>query len=125
MDIIIAWVDGNDPEWQEEFNSYKGIKDGNTDPSRFRDWENFHFLFRGIEKFAPWVEKVHLVTWGHLPNWLNTDHPQLNIVNHKDYIPNEYLPTFNSHTIELNFHRIKELSEEYIYVNDDMFIINC
>jgi hypothetical protein len=45
-------------------------------------------------------------------------------VKHEDYIPKEYLPTFNANTIELNFHRIKELSEHFVYFNDDTFITN-
>jgi hypothetical protein len=82
------------------------------------------YWFRGIEKFAPWVDEIHFVTYGHLPDWLDTNHPKLNIVNHQDYIPEKYLPTFNSHTIELNFHRINELSDEYVYFNDDTFLID-
>ena len=57
-----------------------------------------------------------------MPKWLNTNHPKLNIVKHSDYIPSQYLPTFNSHTIELNIHRIKGLSEFFVYFNDDMFL---
>ena len=43
-------------------------------------------------------------------------------MDHKDYIPENFLPTFNSHTIEHNFHRIKGLSEHFVAFNDDMFI---
>ena len=57
--------------------------------------------------------------------WLNTENPKLTVVNHKDYIPEEYLPTFSSHPIELNLHRIKGLSEQFVYFNDDTFIINA
>ncbi len=71
----------------------------------------------------PWVNKVHFVTWGHLPSWLNTDCEKLHIVNHKDYIPEEYLPTFNSNTIDLNFNRIPGIAEQFLYFNDDMFVI--
>lgn len=124
MDFIITWVDGNDPKWQEEFNQFKSIKKGEKSAARFRDWENLQYLFRGIEKFTPWVNKIHFVTWGHLPNWLNTEHPKLNIVSHRDFIPKDYLPTFNSHTIEFNFHRIQGLANEYVYFNDDFFILN-
>lgn len=124
MDFIITWVDGNDPKWRKEMLQHKKTTVENTSEARFRDWENLKYLFRGIEKFAPWVNKVHFVTYGHVPEWLNRDHPKLNIVKHKDYIPEKYLPTFNSHTIELNFHRIKELSEEYVYFNDDTFLID-
>lgn len=36
---------------------------------RYRDWGIFHYWFRGVEKFAPWVRKVYFVTWRHLPEW--------------------------------------------------------
>lgn len=91
---------------------------------RFRDWDNLRFLFRGIEKYAPWVSKVHFVTCGHIPDWLNLNAPKLNFVKHSDFIPNEYLPTFNCNPIEMNIHRIKDLAEQFIYFNDDTFLIN-
>jgi hypothetical protein len=62
------------------------------------------------------------VTWGHLPNWLNRAAPKLHIVRHEDFIPHEYLPTFNSLTITWNLWRIEGLAEQYIYCDDDMFI---
>ena len=125
IDFVIIWVDGNDPEWKKEKNKYKGIVTKEEDDSdhRYRDWDNLQYWFRGVERFCPWVKTIHFVTWGHLPEWLNTDEPRLHIVNHKDYIPEKYLPTFSSHTIELNLHRIKGLSENFVYFNDDMFII--
>lgn len=124
MDFIITWVDGNDPEWQKQYFKYKQGDSMSTHAARFRDWDNLQYWFRGVERFAPWVDQIHFVTWGHLPEWLNTKHPKLNIVEHKDYIPEKYLPTFNSHTIELNFHRIEELSNEYVYFNSDTFLID-
>lgn len=123
IDFVMIWVDGNDPQWQKEKNKYDpSVDNGDNKEVRFRDWENLQYWFRGVEKFAPWVNNVYFVTWGHLPPWLNTDHPKLHVINHKDYIPSEYLPTFNSHTIELNLHRIEGLSEQFVYFNDDMFI---
>jgi len=123
IDFIIAWVDGNDPEWRKEKSLYSGIMEtGDQREVRFRDWDILRYWFRGVEEFAPWVNKIHFVTWGHLPEWLNKEHPKLHIVNHKDYIPEKYLPTFNSHTIELNLHRIPGLAEHFVYFNDDMFI---
>lgn len=123
IDIVIAWVDGNDTAWQKEKSLYSQPSAAESDtPVRFRDWDNLQYWFRSIEKFAPWVRKIHFITWGHLPQWLNVNDPKLHIVRHSDYIPKEYLPTFNSHTIELNMHRIEDLSEHFIYFNDDMFI---
>lgn len=126
IDIIITWVDGNDPEWRAQKNHYKTQIFGTQeidDAKRFRDWDNIQYIFRGIEQFMPWVNKVHFVTWGHLPKWLNTDCPKLNIVKHSDYIPKDCLPTFNSNCIELFMNRIKGIADNFIIFNDDMFIV--
>lgn len=124
IDFVIAWVDGNDKEWLKEKAKYDPSIDLTQDnlSARYRDWDNLQYWFRAVEKYAPWVHKIYFLTWGHIPSWLNTKNEKLVIVNHKDYIPEEYLPTFNSHTIELNMHRIKGLSEHFVYFNDDMFI---
>lgn len=122
IDIVVTWVDGSDPEWLKEWARYSGTPVELSDV-RFRDWGLMRYWFRGIEKYAPWVRKIHFVTWGHLPDWLDTTNPKLHIVKHTDFIPAEYLPTFNSHTIELNMHRIEGLSEQFIYFNDDVFLI--
>lgn len=123
IDIVMIWVDGNDLNWQKEFLKYSPNNTGDKRINRFRDWNTLKYWFRGIEKFAPWVNKIHFVTCGHYPEWLNTSSPKLHFVKHSDYIPKEYLPTFNSHTIELNLHRIEGLSEQFIYFNDDIFLL--
>ena len=125
IDFVIIWVDGNDTEWLASRTRYACSENVNTDGSihRFRDWDNLQYWFRGIERFAPWVRKIHFVTCGHLPKWLNTEHPKLSIVKHADFMPEEYLPTFSSHPIELNLHRITGLSNQFVYFNDDMFLI--
>ncbi len=122
IDFVIIWVDGNDPKWREVKKQYVPSMGDDDQEVRYRDWDNLQYWFRSVEKYTPWVRKIHFVTWGHLPSWLNVNHPKLHIVNHKDYIPEEYLPTFNSHTIEMNLHRIKGLAEQFVYFNDDMFI---
>ena len=124
IDFVLPWVDGNDPAWRAEKAQYAPDVGGDARDIRFRDWGNLHYWFRGVERFAPWVNRVHLITWGHLPEWLNADHPKLNIVRHADYIPPEYLPTFSSHPIELNIHRIEGLSDRFVYFNDDIFLLN-
>ena len=122
IDFVVTWVDGNDPEWQKEKARYSSPDDSDARDRRYRDMNLLRYWFRGVEKFAPWVHKIFFVTCGHLPCWLDTDNPKLQIVRHSDYIPAEYLPTFSSRTIELNFHRIPGLSEHFVYFNDDMFV---
>lgn len=121
IDFVITWVDGADEKWLKEKKEY--LPEADTDPKRFRDWNLLKYWFRGVEKFAPWINKIHFITWGHIPDFLNTDHPKLNIINHKDYLKEEYRPTFNSNAIELSMHKIKGLSEHFVYFNDDTFII--
>ena len=96
IDFVILWVDGNDPAWREEFVRTRQAENDDASEIRYRDWRNLHYWFRSAERFAPWVRKVHFITWGHLPAWLRRDHPKLHIVNHRDFIPAEYLPTFLS-----------------------------
>lgn len=123
IDFVLPWVDGSDVEWQKEKAKYSGTEFSDSSVSRYRDWDNLQFVFRGIEKFTPWVNKVHFITHGHLPKWLNTENPKLNIVNHKDFIPNEYLPVFSCNPFEVNLHRIPGLSEHFVYLNDDIFFL--
>lgn len=122
IDFVIPWVDGNDPFWLEEKNKYANPNDKINKNSLFRNWDNLEYLFRGIEQFTPWVNKIYFLTYGHLPSWLNKYHEKLVIVEHKDFIPLEHLPIFNSHAIEVNLHKIKGLSEKFVYFNDDTFI---
>jgi len=125
IDIVIPWVDSTDPVWLKEKEKYSSEVTSKSDAReiRYRDWNNLKYVFRSIEKFAPWVNKVHFITFGHLPKWLNTQCPKIHIVRHEDFIPKKYLPVFSSHVIELNMHRIEGLSEKFIYFNDDIFLI--
>ncbi|MBQ1306098.1 MAG: Stealth CR1 domain-containing protein [Erysipelotrichales bacterium] len=123
IDVVITWVDPSDEEWQKERAKYRNLKEEANGEVRYRDWGFLKYWFRGLEKNAPWVNRVFFVTCGHYPDWLNTENGKLQIVRHKDYIPEEYLPTFNSNVIELFFHKIPGLSEQFVYFNDDMFLL--
>ena len=126
IDIVVLWVDGNDPEWLEEKSKYAPQKkaDNSATNNRFRDWDLMKYWFRGVEKFAPWVNNVYFVTCGHYPKWLNLDNPKLKLVKHTDFIPEELLPTFNSNVIEMHLNNIKELEEQFVLFNDDIFLIS-
>ena len=123
IDIVIPWVDGSDPQWQKSMRSYSDQLEGDNRPIRYRDWGLLKYVFRSIEQNLPWVRKVHFITCGHLPEWLNLDCPKLHIVKHSDYIPEQWLPTFSANPIEINIHRIAGLSEKFIYSNDDIFFL--
>ena len=124
IDFVVMWVDGNDPEWQKEKQKFS--VDDNADGSiyRYRDFGLLKYWFRGVEKFAPWVNNVYFVTWGHVPEWLDLNNPKLKVVKHSDFIPEDYLPTFSANAIENNLHRIDGLSEQFVLLNDDFFLID-
>lgn len=126
IDFVVTWVDGNDPKWLAEKKKYEkeaGFANDNR-PVRYRDFELLRYWFRAVEQNAPWVRKIYFVTYGHVPKWLDIRHPKIQIVKHSDFIPKKYLPTFSSTAIEMNMHRIKGLSENFVYFNDDMFVLN-
>lgn len=127
IDFVVTWVDDSDPEWLAEKQRYEGISknkdvDKDNEIERYRNWDLFRYWFRAVEKFAPWVNKVYLVTCGHVPAWINREHPKLVIASHKDYMDEAYLPTFNSNPIEENFHCLPGLSEHFVLFNDDFFL---
>jgi hypothetical protein len=129
IDFVVTWVDMDDPAWRADFAKYSGLASvdnsrNETSEARFRDYGFLKYWFRGVERFAPWVRRIHFVTCGQKPDWLDASHPKLRLVDHRDYIPAEYLPTFNSSVIECHLHRIPDLAENFVYFNDDCFVID-
>lgn len=118
MDIVITYVDGNDPLWRQDYAAAVG---GRALTKRYRDYGTLRYLLRGIEKHMPFVRQVHLVVAreSQVPAWI--DRAQVHVVLHRDILPAAALPTFNSTTIEMFLHRIPGLDEQYLYFNDDMF----
>ena len=126
IDFVVTWVNMDDPVWKSKFEQYSERKDNEKNgvsDARFRDYGFLKYWFRGIEKFAPWVRKIHFLTSGELPDWLDLSNPKLNIVAHDAFIPQEYLPTFNSVVIERYMHLIPDLADHFVYFNDDFYII--
>lgn len=127
IDFVIPWVNGNDPVWADEFNKYSPKKKNisvDIRKERYRDNGLLRYWFRGIEKNTPWVRKIFFVTSGQKPEWLNLDNKKLCWIKHENYIPREYLPTFSSRVIHIYLHKIKDLSENFVLFDDDMYILN-
>lgn len=122
IDFVITWVDPTDSNWLKDRQDYLNENNESAGEIRYRDWELLKYWFRMVERCAPWVNRIYFVTYGHYPNWLNTENEKLVIVKHDEFIDVPYLPTFNSNVIEIFFHRIEELSEHFVYFNDDMFL---
>lgn len=127
IDIVVLWVDGNDPAWQKEKAQYETMEFGTTATDdraqRYRDFDLMRYWFRGMEENLDWIGTIYFVTWGHVPSWLDIKHPKLQIIKHEDIIPAEYLPVFNSNAIEIFIKNIPGLSEQFLYFNDDCFLM--
>lgn len=127
IDIVYTWVDGSDKKWLEK-KQYWAEKEGNqiesTKTCRFRDNDELKYSLRSLEKYANWINKIYIVTDNQIPKWLDTTNPRVKIIDHKEIIPEEYLPTFNSCAIEHSISNIPNLSEYFLYANDDCFFGN-
>jgi len=122
IDFVILWVNPNDFKWQIEKSKFSSTSSDDVGIVRYQDWDNLVYWFRAVEKYAPWVRKIHLVTCGQIPIWLDLDNPKIHLVKHADYMPQDALPVFNSSAIEIGIHRIPELAEKFVFFNDDMIL---
>lgn len=128
IDFVLPWVDATDPDWQaSKARHYAEIlhpRESDHGIVRYRETGTLRYVLRGIERFCPWYGTIHLITQGHLPEWLNADHPKINIVTHTELYENSrHLPTFNSSSIEMNLPNLHEVSERFVYLNDDFLIV--
>lgn len=134
VDIVITYLNDNQ-NWKDKYNYWKDyeISQGIIEPTskqafgaeRTRNWDFLKYWFRSVEKNCSWINKVFLIVQDkdQLPEWLNTDYEKLRVVLHKEYVPEELLPTFNSMNITMYINLIEDLSNNYIYCDDDMFFM--
>ena len=135
VDIVYTWVNHADPKWAKMYREHAGIDHprnvtvGATESedalslARFRDNDELRFSLRSVKENAPWFNKIYIVSNCAPPAWLDTACGSVVWVDHSEIIPSDFLPTFNSHTIESFLHRIPGLSEQFIYMNDDVFLM--
>ena len=125
IDVVYTWVDGSDPVWQEKKNArarecHREIVtyDANS-ANRYRNRDELKYSLRALHEYAPFVNHIYIVTCGQKPAWIQ-DHPKITFVSHEDIFTDpKHLPTFNSQAIEAHLHRIPNLQEHYLYLNDD------
>ena len=128
IDIVYTWVDGKDTDFQVKYErSLKTLSSSRSDDSvglhRFRDNGELKYSLRSLEAYAPEFHRIHIVTNGQRPGWLNPTLGKISIVTHDEiFSDRSHLPTFNSNAIELNLHRIPNLSRRFLYFNDDIFL---
>ncbi len=136
IDIVIPWVDGNDPNHKAKRLKYNTLK-GETKREdvggscRFDSLGEIIYCLISINRFAPWVRKIFLVTDGQNPEAekilaerFPNGHIPMEIIDHRTIFRGyeEFLPTFNSRAIETMIWRIPDLSEHFILMNDDFIL---
>ncbi len=128
IDLVYLWVDGSDKKWLEKKNAYlsklSNVDKEAIDDCRFVQHNELKYSLRSVEKYAPWINHIYIVTDNQIPEWLNTKNKKVTIVDHKDIMPKTALPCFNSTAIEHCIINIPKLSENFLYANDDMFFWN-
>lgn len=128
IDLVYTWVDDKDPVWLEKKSKYnKQTQDCNKDSIsdyRFFNNDELKYSLRSVEKNIPWINKIFIITDNQKPDWLNLNNEKICLVNHSEILPADKLPFYNSCAIELAIPNISQLSEYFIYANDDMLFWN-
>ena len=124
IDLVYLWCNLDDPNFkQRKENFLKGqiIDKEANNVCRFTDNGELKYSLRSVELYAPWVNKIYIVTDNQIPDWLNLNYPKIKIINQNDILPQSAIPCFNSIAIEHSIKNIPNLEEHFIYANDDMF----
>jgi hypothetical protein len=124
IDLVYLWVDGNDPKWQAKRNAFLERKVENSLSSsngRYVNNDELKYSLRSVERYAPWIRKIFIVTDDQTPEWLDIENPKIKIIDHKEILPAQSLPCFNSNVLEHFLCKISNLSEYFILSNDDTF----
>jgi hypothetical protein len=129
IDVVYTWVDGSDEAWRARRDAALdavGVARLNrqaANDARYISRDELRYSLRGVAAYAPWVRHIWIVTDGQVPPWLDTTHPKVTVVDHRDIFGDRgVLPTFNSHAIESQLHHIDGLAEHFLYFNDDFFL---
>ncbi|WP_148376113.1 stealth family protein [Maritimibacter fusiformis] len=127
IDLVYTWVDGKDPEWKarkQESEMQVGRQSTTADSNhatRYESHEELLFSVRSALRYFVDLGNIYVVTDRQIPHVLGDLLDNVTIVDHRDIFQDkDHLPTFNSHAIEANLHRIPGLRENYLYLNDDV-----
>lgn len=126
IDMVYLWCNGQDPDFIKRKNEYRLCTDKlnnvlSTGDVRFFDNDELKYSLRSLEKNAPWINHVFIVTDRQIPEWLNINNERITIVDHSELLPLSIIPCFNSSVIERYIGFIPNLQEHFLYGNDDTF----
>lgn len=122
VDLVYCWVNNNDEKWRKKKEYWARELNVQIDNCRYINSDELKYSLRSIAQNAEWINKIYIVTDRQIPEFLDINNSKIKIIDHEDIIPAKYLPTFNSDVIESYIDNIPELSEYFLYANDDTFI---
>jgi len=123
VDIVFTYVDGYDPEFIKMKNKYLNIQNKKYNPDiRIKGLNEIIYSVKSVIKFIPWIRKIFIVTNNQVPpiDKHLISFGRVIIIDQNTIVDPKYLPTFNSDVIESYLHNIPDLSEIFLYNNDDM-----
>ena len=123
IDYVVPMVFADDVEWQK-LHKKVGRRFDSRDPNenvRYRNWGTERLLIECVKKFMPWVRNIYILLAQESQKQAWMDKLGVKVVYHREFIPEKFLPTFNSRGMEMFLKDIPGLSDTFIYGNDDMF----
>jgi Stealth protein CR2, conserved region 2/Stealth protein CR3, conserved region 3 len=129
IDAVYTWVNHCDPAWVDAYSAVQkelvGVAQSHesvNDIARFQSRDELIYSIKSVRRYAPWIDKIFVVTNCSLPIAVLEDQKVIRIAHEEIFSDTSALPTFNSHAIEANLHRVPNLSEKFLYFNDDFFL---
>lgn len=123
VDVVITWVNKEDHGWQRLWADAFGERNtSDQDSDRYTCSNELLYCIRSVAMNLPWTRKIHIFSNCRPPAWLDVNNPRVNWVDHTSVIEAQYLPTFNSHAIETYLHHLEDLTEDFLYLNDDFIV---
>ena len=123
IDAVYTWVDMSDPKWLKKYKNKMGLLPAKT---RYKNYGELEYSIKLIMRYCKFINNIYIVTDEQIPKWYNKDrHKNIKIIFHNQILGEECCkPTFKSDSIESYLHNIPDLSEFFLYLNDDCFIGN-
>ena len=128
IDAVITWVDGSDEDYKKKIENH--LTTSTNYKKQYLQANEIEYCVKSILKFAPFVRRIFIVTDSQKPSFSGLKDlivsKKVKVVDHKEIFKGyeKYLPTFNIRSIDAVLHRIEDLSEMFVYFNDDVFLIN-
>ena len=128
IDAVITWVDGSDQEYKKKIE--KHLTTSTNYKKQYLQANEIEYCVKSILKFAPFIRKIFIVTDNQKPSFSSLENliasNKVKVVDHKEIFKGyeKYLPTFNIRSIDAVLHRIEDLSEMFVYFNDDVFLVD-